>query len=74
MTAPSKVRMKYGPREPLNNSLHAQFFRLVRPLYGSKGKEGRDFEGVCPSIEKAQQRVRASLEDPTYPDEHKGAA
>ena len=54
------------PREPLNNSLHAQSFRLVRPL--GQGKEGRGFDGVCPSIEKAQQRVRASLEDP------KGAA
>jgi len=50
--------------ESLNNALRAQSFRLVRPLYGPKGKEGRDFEGVCPSIEKAQQRVRASLEDP----------
>ena len=47
-------------REPLNNSLRTQSFRLVRPL--GQGKEGRDFEGVpsrgieiCPSIEKAQQ-------------------
>ena len=55
-------------REPLNNSLRAQSFRLAHPLYGPKGKEGRGFEGVCPSIEKAQQRVWASLEDP------KGAA
>ena len=63
--------------EPLNNALRAQSFRLVRPL--GQGKEGRAFEGVCPSIgsspsKEAQQRVRASLEDPTYPDEHKGAA
>jgi len=60
-------------REPLNNSLRAQSFRLAHPLYGPKGKEGRGFEGVCPSIgsspsKKAQQRVWASLEDP------KGAA
>ena len=31
-------------REPLNNSLRTQSFRLVRPL--GQGKEGRDFEGV----------------------------
>ena len=50
--APGKARTA-GPdgsssREPLNNSLHAQSFRLVRPL--GQGKEGRAFEGVCPSI------------------------
>ena len=51
-----------GVKEPLNNSLHTQSFRLVRPL--GQGEEGRNVEGVCPPIETLQQRVRASLEDP----------
>jgi hypothetical protein len=41
---------------------------VARPLAYSVFQAGsqsrRVFEGVCPSIEKAQQRVRASPEDP----------
>ncbi|PHR67147.1 MAG: hypothetical protein COA55_07920 [Alcanivorax sp.] len=44
-------------REPLNNSLHAQSFRLARNL-------GAILMACWLPVEKAQQRVRASLKDP----------
>jgi len=44
-------------REPLNNSLHAQSFRLARNL-------GAILKVYVHPSKKTQRRVRASLEDP----------
>ena len=38
--------------------------RLARSVFQAGPQSRRTFEGVCRSIEKGQQRVRASLEDP----------
>ena len=61
-------------KEPLNNSLHAQSFRLARNLYPIRGTEGAILK-VSPNWDRdmsihrlftfnTQRRVRASLEDP----------
>jgi len=51
------IERDYLSREPLSNSLHAQSFRLARNL-------GALLMACWLPVEKAQQRVRASLEDP----------
>ena len=51
------VHAVVSAKEPLNNSLHAQSFRLAHNL-------GALLKACWLPVEKVQQRVWASLEDP----------